>query len=445
MYRLNFVSTSRLIVGFLLGLMSLSATAQAVDQQELVARITKSKNELIALEKRIGDQSRSLAQRLERTEQEIKQLRTEAAGQQRIADEQLLGLDKLKNRVEQWTTQSNYQRQLLAHYRDNFRLPAPEASATPERETAEALNQAYAHLEASMQPRFHEQTIITPDGRVVQAQVLALGPVSVALDPQDNTAGYIDPQSVNEQRVLNLLDRSASQEIQQLHQDGQGLFAFDPTLGNALKLRHSEEGILSHLQKGGVWAIPIIFFGFLSLVITAFKGVQLARLPQVDTHLAENLQKTAQENTDPQELKQKLKALVSDTSPAQQKLSQIAFANPVSQQRDDLLVAYLMEHKHILERYMGVVATSAAVAPLLGLLGTVSGMITTFKMMTIFGSGDASTVSGGISEALVTTELGLIVAIPSLLVSALLSRRIKSYAHKLENFAIKLSKIRFKA
>jgi len=220
-YRLNFVSTSRLIVGFLLGLMSLSATAQAVDQQELVGRITKSKNELIALEKRIGDQSRSLAQRLERTEQEIKQLRTEAAGQQRIADEQLLGLDKLKNRVEQWTTQSNYQRQLLAHYRDNFRLPAPKASATPERETAEALNQAYAHLEASMQPRFHEQTIITPDGRVVQAQVLALGPVSVALDPQDKIAGYIDPQSVNEQRVLNLLDRSGSQEIQQLHQDGQ--------------------------------------------------------------------------------------------------------------------------------------------------------------------------------------------------------------------------------
>ena len=64
-------------------------------------------------------------------------------------------------------------------------------------------------------------------------------------------------------------------------------------------------------------------------------------------------------------------------------------------------------------------------------------------MMTIFGTGDASTVSGGISEALITTELGLIVAIPSLIISALLSRRTKSYNAKLEANAIKLSKINF--
>ncbi|RZA05465.1 MAG: MotA/TolQ/ExbB proton channel family protein, partial [Moraxellaceae bacterium] len=95
------------------------------------------------------------------------------------------------------------------------------------------------------------------------------------------------------------------------------------------------------------------------------------------------------------------------------------------------------------DMYMGIVATSAAVAPLLGLLGTVSGMINTFKMMTIFGSGDVSTVSGGISEALITTELGLIVAVPSLVISAILTRQIKTYSHAMENFAIKISKINF--
>ncbi|HMW50322.1 MAG TPA: MotA/TolQ/ExbB proton channel family protein, partial [Cellvibrionaceae bacterium] len=83
------------------------------------------------------------------------------------------------------------------------------------------------------------------------------------------------------------------------------------------------------------------------------------------------------------------------------------------------------------------------VAPLLGLLGTVSGMINTFKMMTIFGSGDVNTVSGGISEALITTELGLIVAVPALVIGAVLTRQIKTYAHGMERFAIKISKIAF--
>ena len=90
---------------------------------------------------------------------------------------------------------------------------------------------------------------------------------------------------------------------------------------------------------------------------------------------------------------------------------------------------------------LGAIALTAAVAPLLGLLGTVSGMITTFKLMTLFGSGDASAVSAGISEALVTTELGLVVAIPALLAHALMSRKVKSYYSELETTAIRLSQL----
>ena len=66
-------------------------------------------------------------------------------------------------------------------------------------------------------------------------------------------------------------------------------------------------------------------------------------------------------------------------------------------------------------------------------------MIETFRMMTLFGSGDAEVVSGGISQALVTTELGLVVAIPALILNAVLSRKAKAYYSELENFAILLS------
>ncbi|MET0065158.1 MAG: MotA/TolQ/ExbB proton channel family protein [Candidatus Thiodiazotropha sp.] len=76
-----------------------------------------------------------------------------------------------------------------------------------------------------------------------------------------------------------------------------------------------------------------------------------------------------------------------------------------------------------LKRGLRLLAIFAAVAPLLGLLGTVTGMIETFQSITLFGTGDPKLMSGGISQALVTTELGLAVAIPLVLVHSLLSGR----------------------
>ena len=99
----------------------------------------------------------------------------------------------------------------------------------------------------------------------------------------------------------------------------------------------------------------------------------------------------------------------------------------------------LQQDRQTLDKWINAVAVTAAVAPLLGLLGTVSGMIETFRMMTSFGSSDPEVISGGIAKALVTTELGLIVAIPALILNALLSRKARQYYTELENFALILS------
>ena len=68
----------------------------------------------------------------------------------------------------------------------------------------------------------------------------------------------------------------------------------------------------------------------------------------------------------------------------------------------------------------------------LGLLGTVTGMIKTFKLITVFGTGDARALSSGISEALITTEFGLLVAIPTLLMHAILARTAKGVLASME-------------
>jgi hypothetical protein len=85
-----------------------------------------------------------------------------------------------------------------------------------------------------------------------------------------------------------------------------------------------------------------------------------------------------------------------------------------------------------LQRFLPFIALSASSAPLLGLLGTVTGIISTFKLITVYGSGDVKTLSSGISEALITTEYGLYVAIPSLLMYAFLARKARGLIDQME-------------
>ena len=99
----------------------------------------------------------------------------------------------------------------------------------------------------------------------------------------------------------------------------------------------------------------------------------------------------------------------------------------------------LLKENLILDRFSTIILVFAAIAPLLGLLGTVTGMISTFDIITEFGTGDPKLLSGGISEALVTTELGLIVAIPTLLLGHLLSAWSKKIKESVESAALRLS------
>jgi biopolymer transport protein ExbB len=96
----------------------------------------------------------------------------------------------------------------------------------------------------------------------------------------------------------------------------------------------------------------------------------------------------------------------------------------------------VLKAKLRLNRLVPFIGICAAAAPLLGLLGTVTGIMNTFNLITVFGTGDVRTLSSGISEALITTEYGLIVAIPSLLLHAYLSRKAKAIVDRMETFGI---------
>ncbi|WP_147820762.1 MotA/TolQ/ExbB proton channel family protein [Salidesulfovibrio onnuriiensis] len=104
----------------------------------------------------------------------------------------------------------------------------------------------------------------------------------------------------------------------------------------------------------------------------------------------------------------------------------------------------LLKELPMLERFLPTLNVLAAVAPLLGLLGTVTGMINTFQIITLYGTGDPRMMSGGISEALVTTQLGLAVAVPIMILHHVLERRVDKIIGDMEEkgtgFAVALMK-----
>lgn len=93
-----------------------------------------------------------------------------------------------------------------------------------------------------------------------------------------------------------------------------------------------------------------------------------------------------------------------------------------------------------LVRFLPAIAVLAAVAPILGLLGTVLGMIETFDVISLYGTGNAKAMAGGISVALVTTQTGLLIAIPGLFLSGMLARLARQLTTRLEETAAVLDR-----
>ena len=227
--------------------------------------------------------------------------------------------------------------------------------------------------------------------------------------------------------VMTRLSRRERDELEKLFKGEEALPPTDVTMGRALELRSSESSFLQHLAKGGPIMIPIALLGLLSLVVGIFKLVQLLvrTLSEAPLAVVERMVEAVLAGKE-QEAQAIAKGLHCSIRP-------LALAALQNRELDEEhLEAHLYEAslavQSPLERWLGVLSVSAAAAPLLGLLGTVTGMIHTFRLITMFGTGDARLLSGGISEALVTTEAGLMVAIPALLIHAWCVRRVRRNA-----------------
>ena len=93
-----------------------------------------------------------------------------------------------------------------------------------------------------------------------------------------------------------------------------------------------------------------------------------------------------------------------------------------------------------IKMHVGTISLLASIAPLLGLLGTVSGMIKTFSVIAEFGTGNARALASGISEALITTQTGLVIAVPGLFLASFLMRRSDDLLERIQRFCLRLAR-----
>ncbi|MBI1391852.1 MAG: MotA/TolQ/ExbB proton channel family protein [Alphaproteobacteria bacterium] len=191
----------------------------------------------------------------------------------------------------------------------------------------------------------------------------------------------------------------------------------DPSLGTLLSLVVETPSALERLAQGRTVGYAIVVIAIIGALLGVYKWVTLSMIASAVKG-------------------QVRKQRASKGNP----LGRVMLAYEAAQSKDVETVALKLDDailKEIprLEGGLNLIKVFAAVAPLMGLLGTVIGMINTFQAITLFGTGDPQIMAGGISEALVTTVLGLIAAIPLLLLHAFASGASKRVSQILEEQA----------
>jgi len=192
--------------------------------------------------------------------------------------------------------------------------------------------------------------------------------------------------------------------------------------------------MLEIVQAGGWLMLPIVASSVIAVAIVLERVWTLQTKRVIPGNLTNQVWDSVQKNElDPQRIHQ-----VHSSSPLGQVLATgLAYRHAP---RDVLKEAIEDAGRHVvhdLERYLNPLGTIAAISPLLGLLGTVSGMIRAFTAITTQGVGNPAILAGGISEALITTAAGLAVAIPSLIAYRFLRGRVDGLVIQIEKEAIR--------
>ncbi len=423
---------------------------------DIKRQLEESLAELSALRESISGEKIPLAKKLRDLEADLVKTRQEFQQATRQLDGRTLDLGNLRDEIKKREEEGTYLSNLFAEYANNYesRLHIAELKRhKPEVERAKlavenkdlAPEEVYARqaelvsksldrlIDALGGSRF-EGTAVDAVGAVKKGVFVLVGPTAVFRSDDGSAVGMAEQRLGSlEPAIIPFADPADAAAAAELVQKGEGLLPFDATLGNAHKIEETQETLWEHIKKGGPIMWPIFVMAGAALIVVLFKWLSMAFMRKPSgRRLQQLLEAVARGDQDGAIHAAKLVG-----GPSGRML--LVGAKHLNEPRgliEEVMYEKVLHTKLRLNSLLPFVAIAASSAPLLGLLGTVTGIMNTFQLITVFGTGDVKTLSSGISEALITTEYGLIVAIPSLLMHALLSRKAKGLLDSMDKSAV---------
>jgi biopolymer transport protein ExbB len=295
-------------------------------------------------------------------------------------------------------------------------------------------------ITSSAEVVFRRGTIVDRAGNEIEADVLLCGPFTAAYRLADEVGFCNFSASGGRLYALSRLPSGRMQKQLADYMDGrrEGV-PMDISRGGALRQLTHELKLWEQVPKGGPIVWPILIILAAGLLIVAERVVFLAR-KHLDadglTRIIEGLSLKNKWEEGIRECDQRLTKPVARIIKAG-----LQCCHMQREEMENALQEAILKEIPPMERFLSTLGMLAAIAPLLGLLGTVTGMIDTFHVITLHGTGDPRLMSGGISEALVTTMLGLSVAIPLMLCQTLLNRAVDKRIGEMEEKAVTLVNI----
>lgn len=458
---------TELIVCSLAALLLLIPTALAEDAagvgiegsaSKVQQDLESSMAELGRLRKQIAEEKLPLTRRLGKLETELIDVRERFRETGRDLDTQNLELTNLRTEISARHEEKIYLSDLLDEYLRSFETRIHLTEKQRYDESIEAARLAPESSEMSPKQVFEIQAglvelsldrlfevlggtkfpgeAVSEDGRVHEVDFVLVGPLAMYRAQDGSSAGVAEELLGSlEPNMIEMQLPEQTEQISRIVSSGTGEMPFDPTLGDARSIEATKDSWRDQIEKGGPLMYAILALAFFAFSVAVLKGIQIARVRRPSERGVKALLESVKKGDIVAAKKTAAKLKGPTGEMLQAGVEQI---DEPKELVEEVMFERMLETRLRLQSYLPFIAVAAAASPLLGLLGTVNGIIETFRLMTVFGTGDAKTLSSGISVALITTKFGLIVAIPSLLLHAFLSRRARRLVDDMEKTAVSL-------
>ena len=375
-------------------------------------RLSELETDVEAMENRFDENETTITELEERLDERSGELKELFGVLQQVASD-VRGTLRSSPTSSQYQGRSEFLQQLIEKAGSSSRLP----SIT---ELEELWYRMQEEMVASGEITRYQAPVVTSDGTTGKQDVVRVGTFNVV---SGNGGQYLNWKT-ERQKLVELPRQpagryvSASGSFVNAEPGTREDFWVDPSGGTLLSLLLQAPDLRERINQGGVIGYIIIGLGIFALLLT------LERLITLGITTMKVNRQAKRDTPDPGNPLGRVMQVYQENRHKDSETLELKLGESIAQESPKLT------------RFLAILKIVAVVAPLLGLLGTVTGMINTFQAITLFGTGDPKLMAGGISQALVTTVMGLSVAIPTVLLHTVVQGRSKRLTQLLEERSV---------